>query len=149
MYLTTAVSLKPLARPLSFGLYENPVKILLKVNLCVSFRILVRSSLHSLHVVTSPSLLGVHEHYNDPFSWIETLTQVLKLTKPLQVIVHYTAALELVKLERVKYEDRIVVFHCEYKVVVRFGIDKCNLGRNAYKFCFSTIWIDKFVLIAG
>lgn len=80
-------------------------------------RILVRSSLHSLHVVTSPSLLGVHEHYNDPFSWIETLTQVLKLTKPLQVIVHYTAALELVKLERlfVKSDFKIGVLYVKHE----------------------------------
>ena len=67
------------------------------------FRILVRSSLRSVHVTTSPSLLGVYEHYSDPFSWIETLTQLLKLTKPLQVITHHTAALELAKLERVNY----------------------------------------------
>ena len=66
-----------------------------------NFRMLVRSSLGSLHVVTLPSSLGVYEHYCDAFSWTDTLTQLLNLTKPLQVIKHHTAGMELVKLDRV------------------------------------------------
>ncbi|XP_028405098.1 uncharacterized protein LOC114527596 [Dendronephthya gigantea] len=79
-------------------------------------RILVRSSIRSVHVVILPSLLGVYEHFTDPFSWIEIFTQLLKLTRPLQVVNHHTAGLKLVKLDRVfvKSDFKIGVLYIKH-----------------------------------
>lgn len=70
----------------------------------------MRSSLSSSHVVLSSVSMGVLDHYLDPYSWIDPLTELLQFTKALQLVTCHTVGAELIKFERV--HTVITVFLC-------------------------------------
>lgn len=79
-------------------------------------RLLVRSSQRSIHVLVTMSSMGVSDHYMDPYGWIDKLTQLLQLSKPLQLITHHTVGTELIKLDRVfvKSECKIGLLYVKH-----------------------------------
>ena len=57
--------------------------------------------------------MGVTGHCSDPYSWIGTLTKLLQLTRPFQLITHHTVGTELMKLDRVRMKYRVNWQHAD------------------------------------